>query len=188
MDLLFILLALFGGLIAGPIVVARLWPDRGRVTGDATSGECGSSPIFWGVPLGLSVFVAVIAALILAGPEVMGNQATRLEISAALFLMLALISAPLVICGFHTWQWNTDGLVFVGVFRRQLVLWSEIATVRRFKGTGWTLRTRTGSKLSMSSGYVPGEHYIISALAANRPDLAPRITAALEEERKSRAE
>lgn len=188
MDLLFILLALFGGLITGPIVVAKLWPDRSRVMGSATAGECGSSPVFWGVTLGLSGFGAVITALILAGPEVMGNQATKLEIAAALFGMFALLTAPLVICGFHTWRWDSDGLIFVGLFRRQSVRWSEIATVRRFKGMGWTLRTTTGARLSTASGYVPGEPYIISALAAHRPDLASRIASALEEERKSEVE
>jgi|CXWL01.1.fsa_nt_gi hypothetical protein len=184
MDHLLILLALFVGLIAGPLVVAKLWPSRRRCSGDATAGECGSSPVFWGTALGLSPFVAVTAALILAGPEASGNLATKLEIAAALFGMLGLLSIPLVICGFHTWKWNSDGLEFIGVFRRQSVLWNDIASVRRFKGMGWTLRTTRGSKLSTSSGYVPGEPLIIAALVAKRTDLAPSIIAALEDERR----
>ncbi|WP_291208781.1 hypothetical protein [Hyphomonas sp.] len=185
MDFLIILLALVGGLTAGPFVVAKVWPGRSSVTGDATAGESGASPVLWGVPLGLSVFVAVISGLILAGPEVAGNQATRFEIAAALFGLLGLVSTPLVICGLHTWRWDSDGLEFVGVFRRQSVLWKEIASVRRLKGMGWTLRTVAGAKLSMSSGYLPGEPFIIAALSENRPEFASSITAALEEEYKS---
>jgi hypothetical protein len=68
-----------------------------------------------------SLFVLVTAALILAGPEVYGRQVTELEIAAGLAGMLALVTAPLVICGFRTWKWNSEVLEFIvsGGFRPQ---------------------------------------------------------------------
>lgn len=182
MDQLLLLLAFMVGLIAGPFVVARLWPHRSRVTGNITAGECGSSPTFWGVTLGLALGDLVLSALILFAPAELASVPTRVILILFVFLALALLTAPLVICGFHIWKWNADGLERVGVFRRQSLRWKDVETVRRIRRTGWVIRTTEGKRLS-TSNYVPGERWILSALIANRPEFKAQIMAALEDEK-----
>lgn len=182
MDSVFIILALLVGIPAGPVIVAKTWPKRSRCVGDQTAGECGASPIFWGTALGLAPFVFVTAALILSGPEQTGNMVTRIEIAAGVVALLAFLAGPFIVWGFHSWKWNSEGLEFIGVFRRQTIRWSDISSIKRFKQTGWTFKETGGKRLSIADGYVPDQSLIIGALSVYRPDMAPQIVSSLQDE------
>jgi hypothetical protein len=163
-------------------VVRRLWPERSRCSGTVTAGECGASPYFWGASLGCAFGYFLIAALVIAGPETLATLTTKLIIVSVLFGMLGLLLTPLIVCGFHKWRWNADGVEFVGVFRRQLMRWRDVALVRRIRRTGWEFLSEDGAKFS-TSNYVPGERFIIRALTINRPDLSQQVASVIEDER-----
>lgn len=170
------------GLIGGPIAISRMFPGRSSVQGNAIEGQSGVSAVFWGLSLGAVFAYAVIAVLIVADPAGSSLQ-TRFQGVGLLFLMLALFIAPMIICGFHKWQWDVRGVEFIGVFRRQSLLWNDIVAVRRIKRTGWTLVGSVGSKMHFADGYIPGLSFMILALSTNRSDLAAEIDAALHGER-----
>lgn len=182
MGQLILLLAFMVGLVAGPFVVARLFPGRSSVDGNAVTGESGVSSVFWGTSLGLTIGYIVLSVLIIVDP-IGGSLSVRLQIAGVLFAVLGLVLAPMILCGFHRWRWNAEGVEFIGVLRRRSLLWNDISSVRRFRRTGWTLQTTTGSKLHFADGYVPGLPFIIAALSTNRSDLTAQIEAATNAER-----
>jgi hypothetical protein len=179
MEALLLPLAALVGVSVGPIIVARLRPNQ--VSGNATAGESAASAVFWGVPLGLAFFYLVVALMILATREDLASLPTKLGIITIVFSALALICAPLLVCGFHKWRWDSDGVEFVGVFRRRVLPWKNVIALDRLRRTGWTLRASDNSKLSIT-GYIPGAQVILQALLMHRPDLMPSVTSALEDE------
>ncbi len=177
-----LLLTFAVGLVGGPFVVAKVWPERSRCVGDTAAGECGMSPVLWGAALGVLLGYLGIAALIVTSGDDLTSPSTSTQVVAMLFVFMAALAAPLVIYGFHTWKWNASGLEFIGVFRRRTVLWKDVTSVRRVWRTSWKLETADGIKLN-TSRYMLGQRVVIAALCINRSDLAPQVTAALEAER-----
>lgn len=175
MDTLLLVLAAMAGVTAGPIVVTRLTPNR--VKGDATAGECGASPVFVGVPLGLAFFYLVLALLILFSPPTLTDLPTKLQIVAIAFAALGVICAPILICALHRWTWTSTQLAFAGVFRRRLVQWKDVVSITVIPHTGWTVRTSDKTKLSVTN-YVPGHQQILQSLLASRPDLVAAVNLA----------
>ena len=130
MGSIILLLAFMVGLVAGPIVVAHLFPRRSSVQGNVIAGESGVSTVFWGASLGLAYAYAVLAGLIIADP-IGGPLPVRFQLAALLFAMLGLILAPMTMCGFHKWRWDAEGLEFKGALSRRRVRWIDIADVRQ---------------------------------------------------------
>src|SRR5690242_18622764 len=138
MDTLLLASAALIGVTAGPIIVARLLPNQ--ISGDVTAGESGASSMFWGVPLGLTFFYLVLTVFILNSSAELASLPTKFGLIAILFTALTLVCAPSLICGFHKWRWDSNGAEFIGVFRRQSVLWQSVTSIHRMARTGWTLR------------------------------------------------
>ena len=182
MDQFFLLATFAVGLIVEPFIVAKVWPERSCCVGNVTSGECGVTPMFWGLALGCGTGYLAIAVLIATSGDDLASPATKAQLIALLFVFLAALMAPLVVCGFHSWTWDADRLHFIGALRRKTIRWKDIASVRRARRTAWTLIAADGTKLSISN-YMRGERFIIAALCVNRPDFAPQVKGALEAER-----
>ena len=62
------LLVFFACLLAGPIVVGRVFRKRTSVAGTTHAGQSGMPPVFWGIPAGLITAIAVL--LIIDPPTV----------------------------------------------------------------------------------------------------------------------
>lgn len=168
---LILMLAFMVGLIAGPIVVARLFPTRSTIQGNVIAGQSGVSTVFWGASLGLAVGYLVLALLIISDP-IGGPLLIRFQLAGGPFAMLGLVLAPMVVCGFHKWRWDSEGIEFNGAFRRRRIRWSDIAVVRRTPDRGWLYRTADGVSVR-TSNYTVGLGVIAASLARYRPDLAP---------------
>lgn len=160
-----------GCLIAGPIIAARRFASRAIVQGNLNAGQSGVSPLFWGLALGLLSWLFALSLFIIADP-IGGPLLVRLQLGALVFLSLGALTAPMIVCGFHKWRWDAEGLEFVGAFRRTKVAWRDIVEIRPTLDRGQLFLTAAGPKVRTSE-YTVGVRLIAAALAHYRPDLAP---------------
>jgi len=125
--------------------------------------------MFWGGALGLALFLVAVALLIVLDPSG-GPLAFRMQIAAIMSVSLSLFLVPMVICGFHRWRWDQEGLEFIGAFRRARVSWANLTEIRRTLDHGQLFRAAAGNSVRTSE-YTVGVRLIAAAAAHYRPDL-----------------
>ncbi|MBY0564768.1 MAG: PH domain-containing protein [Hyphomonadaceae bacterium] len=153
-------------LLAGPIVVGRVFRKRTSVAGTVHAGQSGMSPIFWGIPAGLVTAITVL--LIIDPPAVYETNSELVQSTLLLFALLLLLSSPLLIWGAHLWTWDSDGLEFRSLFRRKRIAWSDIIKVTPAGEGGFAVSTPSGVAFR-TSRYVAGNQLIWAAVQHYRP-------------------
>lgn len=159
-------LVFFACVLAGPIVVGRVFRKRTRVSGDVHAGQAGMPPLFWGIPAGLTAAIAIL--LLIHPPPAFATQLALIESTLALFAILIGLSAPLLIWGAHLWTWDSEGLEFRSLFRRKKIAWSDIIKVTPAREGGFAVSTPHGVAFR-TSRYVVGNRLIWGAVQHYRP-------------------
>lgn len=159
-------LVLIACLVAGPLVVGRIFRKRTSVAGTAHAGQSGMSPMFWGIPVGL--ITAITLLLVIGPPTVYPTNFDLIQSTVLLYAILLLLSSPLLIWGAHLWTWDSEGLEFCSLFRRKRIAWSEIIKVTPAREGGFVVSTPQGVALR-TSRYVAGHQLIWAAVQHYRP-------------------
>jgi hypothetical protein len=159
-------LVLMACLLAGPIVVGRVFRKRTSVAGTVHVGQSGMSPVFWGIPAGL--ITAITLLLVIDPSTVYATNFELIQSTVLLYAILLLLSAPLLIWGAHLWTWDSEGLEFRSLFRRKRIAWSEIIKVTPAREGGFAVSTSEGVAFR-TSRYVLGSQLIWAAVQHYRP-------------------